>query len=93
MTIYQSGIFKRKVKKLSKTDKAILDQEVKKIIKNPSTGIEKKGDLKGILVHKFKIKTTQYLLAYRTFEENLELVLVGPHENYYKDLKTYIKSK
>lgn len=35
MTIYQSGIFKRKVKKFSKKEKVILDQEVKKIIKNP----------------------------------------------------------
>lgn len=93
MTIYQSGIFKRKIKKFSNKEKIILDQEVKKIIENPSIGVEKKGDLKGIFVHKFKLKMTQYLLAYRTSEENLELVLVGPHENYYRDLKTYIKSK
>ena len=93
MTIYQSGIFMRKVKKFSKKEKVILDQEVKKITKKPSIGVEKKGDLKGIFVHKFKLKTAQYLLAYRTFGEDLELVLVGPHENYYRDLKTYLKSK
>ena len=93
MTIYQSGIFMRKVKKFSKKEKVILDQEVKKITKKPSIGVEKKGDLKGIFVHKFKFKTAQYLLAYRTFGEDLELVLVGPHENYYRDLKTYLKSK
>ena len=43
-------------------------------------------------IHKFKIKTTQYLLAYRFADENLELIMIGPHQNYYRDLKKYIKS-
>lgn len=93
MKIYQSRSFKKKVKKFSKKDKTVLDQEVKKIIKNPTIGEEKKGDIRGIFVHKFKIKTIQYLLAYRIIEENLELILIGPHENYYRDLKTYLKNK
>ncbi len=91
MKIYQSGLFRRKSKKFSKKDKAILDQEVKNIMGNPAIGVEKKGDLKGIFIHKFKIGTTQYLLAYRIFDGNLELVMLAPHENYYRDLKTYIK--
>jgi hypothetical protein len=66
---------------------------VKNIAENPSIGTEKKGDLRGVFVHKFKINTLQYLLAYRFVDDDLELVMIGPHENYYRDLKSYIKSK
>ena len=91
MKIFQSRSFAKKVKKLNKHGKSILDDQIRSIIKNPSIGDEKKGDLKGIFVHKFKAKTTQYILAYRIFEGNLELVMLGPHENYYRDLKKSIK--
>jgi mRNA interferase RelE/StbE len=87
MKIYQSGSFEKKVKKMSKPEKDALDREVKKIAENPAIGEEKKGDLRGVFVHKFKLKTTQYLLAYRKIGSDLELVMIGPHENYYRDLK------
>ena len=93
MTIYQSTSFDQKVKKLPKQEKEILDQEIRKIAENPSLGEEKKGDLRGVFVHKFKLKTTRYLLAYRMVGEDLELVMIGPHENYYRDLKQYLKSR
>ena len=59
----------------------------------PAIGEEKKGDLRGVFVYKFKIKTTQYLLAYRKVEKDLELIMLGPHENYYRDLKQYLKNR
>ena len=93
MKIYQSLSFERKIKKLTPKEKVELDNEIRKIIQNPSIGQEKKGDLKGILVHKFKIKTTQFLLAYRLVSDGLELIMIGVHENYYKDLKLYLKKK
>jgi mRNA-degrading endonuclease RelE of RelBE toxin-antitoxin system len=93
MKIYQSGSFEKKVKKLSKSEKEALDREVKKIAENPGIGEEKKGDLRGVFVHKFKLKTTQYLLAYRKTGSDLELVMIGPHENYYRDLKQYLKNR
>ncbi|MFH1038729.1 MAG: type II toxin-antitoxin system RelE/ParE family toxin [PVC group bacterium] len=37
--------------------------------------------------------TTQYLLAYRFVGNNLELIMIGPHENYYQDLSGYLKSR
>ncbi|MCP4294436.1 MAG: type II toxin-antitoxin system RelE/ParE family toxin [Proteobacteria bacterium] len=87
MKIYQSRSFEKKVKKLSKNDKSILDEEIKTIIENPSIGEEKKGDLKGLFVHKFNFKTTQQLLAYRFMDEDeLELIKIGPNGNYYRDL-------
>jgi len=90
MKVLQSRIFAKKVKKLNQKEKSILDDQIKSIIGNPNIGNEKKGDLKGIFVHKFKVKTTQYLLAYRIVDENLELIMLGPHENYYRDLKKSI---
>lgn len=93
MKIYQSGSFEKKVKKVSKPEKEALDREVKKIAENPGNGEEKKGDLRGVFIHKFKLKTTQYLLAYRRVGDDLELVMIGPHENYYRDLKQYLKNR
>jgi hypothetical protein len=60
-------------------------------MQNPSIGSPKKGDLRGVFVHKFTIRTTLYLLSYRLVESDLELIMVGPHENYYRDLKSYLK--
>ena len=93
MKIYQSRSFENKVKKLSKQEKELLDDEVRKIADNPLIGEEKKGDLRGIYVHKFKIKSLQYLLSYRMHRSDMELIMIGPHENYYKDLKSYLKRR
>ena len=93
MKIYQSMSFEKKVKKMSKTEKDSLDQEIRKIAEAPNIGEEKKGDLREIFVHKFKIKTAQYLLAYRKIGRDLELVMIGQHENYYRDLKRNLKKR
>jgi mRNA-degrading endonuclease RelE of RelBE toxin-antitoxin system len=92
MKIYQSRLFEKKVKKFSTREKEILDAEIRKIAANPSVGDEKKGDLRGIFVHKFKIRAMEYLLAYRIKGQDLELIMIGPHENYYRDLKSYLKN-
>ncbi len=93
MKIYQSRSFENKVKKLSKQEKEILDDEIRQITDNPLIGDEKKGNLRGIYVHKFKIKSLQYLLSYRMIKSDMELIMIGPHENYYKDLKSYLKRR
>ena len=93
MNIYQSKSFEKKVKKMSKTEKDTLDREIRRITEDPSIGEEKRGDLRGVFVHKFKLKTTQYLLAYRKVGSDLELVMIGPHENYYRALKQYLKDR
>jgi mRNA interferase RelE/StbE len=93
MKIYQSRSFENKVKKMPKEAKTALDLEIMRIAENPLIGEEKKGDLKGVFVHKFKLNTKQYLLAYRKAGKDLELVMVGPHENYYRNLKQYLKNR
>jgi len=93
MKIYQSRIFENKVKKLLKQEKEILDDAIKKIAEDPLIGEEKKGDLRGVYVYKFKIKSLQYLLSYRKIKSDLELIMIGPRENYYRDLKGYLKRR
>lgn len=78
---------------MHKQEKEVLDREIRNISKDPSIGEEKRGDLRGIFVHKFRIKTAQYLLAYRMVGEDLELIMMGPHENYYRDLTKYLKNR
>ncbi|MBA4371929.1 MAG: addiction module toxin RelE [Thermodesulfovibrio sp.] len=93
MRIYQSRTFGNKVKKLATQEKEALDDEIKKIADNPLIGEEKKGDLKAVYVHKFKIKSLKYLLSYRRIKSDIELIMIGPHENYYKELKSYLKRR
>jgi len=93
MKIYQARSFENKVKRFSKQEKETLDGEIKLLANNPFVGEEKKGDLRGVYTHKFKIETIQYLLSYRRMKDGLELIMIGPHENYYRDLKSYLKSR
>ena len=62
---------------------------VKTLIKNPTIGEMKTGDLAGTRVYKFKHKVQEYLLAYYVNEDETEIRLreLGTHENFYRDLK------
>ena len=91
MKVTQTRLFAKKVKRFSIQEKTILDDEIRKIITNPSIGQEKRGTLKGVFVHKFNIHSIQFLLAYRCNTQILELIMLGPHENYYRDLENYLK--
>ena len=55
----------------------------------PTIGDRKKGDLAALCVYEFRSQGQLYLLGY-TIGEELKLVCleaVGPHENFYRDLK------
>ena len=93
MKIYQSRSFEKRIRRMHKQEKEVLDREIRNISEEPSIGEEKRGDLRGIFVHKFRIKAVEYLLAYRMVGEDLELIMIGPHENYYRDMKKYLKNR
>ena len=59
MEIIQSRSFEQRVKRFNKGQKLLLDEQIKLIIDNPTIGTEKKGDLREVFVHKFKIRTIQ----------------------------------
>jgi len=89
MEVVQTPTFIRQSKKLHKNQKKVLDDAVRTIMKDPSIGEMKKGDLSGIQVFKFRMTKQLTLLAYEVFQEQLKLVLLalGTHENFYRDLK------
>ena len=93
MKIFQSRSFERKIKKFNKQEKKALDKQILKITQQQPVGIEKKGDLRGVYVYKFKMKSVQYLLSYRFVGDVLEFIMIGQHENYYRDLNNYLKSR
>ncbi|MFZ5759363.1 MAG: type II toxin-antitoxin system RelE/ParE family toxin [Thermodesulfobacteriota bacterium] len=93
MKVFQSSSFGKKVKKFKKKEKLQLDNAIREIVQNPSIGSEKKGDLRGIFVYKFKIIKTEFLLSYRIVGDDIELITIGSHENYYRDLKSYLKNR
>ena len=91
MNVVQTGVFYRATKKLHKTDKAAVDDAIKKIISDTGIGAMKKGVLAGVRVYKFKATDKQYLLAYR-YEKSagrITLLALGSHENSYRDLSKY----
>ena len=92
LAILVTPSFARVVKKLHSQDKAVLDAAVQAVASDPALGEEKRGDLSGVFVHKFKLNKQETLLAYRLQPDTLapqELVLlaVGPHGNFYPQLK------
>ena len=91
MKIIQSPTFYKFVKKVDKQFKLEIDNQVKSISQNLSIGDQKKGDLQEVRVLKFKFSSCLYLLAYRIQDEDIQLIMIGTHENFYRDLKHYIK--
>ena len=91
-TVIASPSFARIAKKMHGKDKLVLDQAVKAVASEPLLGEEKRGDLSGVFVYKFKLNNQETLLAYelspdKTKPETVVLLGVGPHENFYKTLK------
>ncbi len=87
--VLQTATFRKSVKKLHPNQKKDLDQAVSALLNNPTMGERKTGDLEGVQVIKFKMAKQLTLLAY-TYENEvliLTLLALGPHENFYRDLK------
>lgn len=84
----QMPAFKRAYKKLTPTAKEKVDEAIRAIIHDPQLGEEKKGDLAGVFVYKFKIHHQLMLLAYEWNVHERLFLLLGVHENFYRDLKS-----
>lgn len=92
LAILVTPSFARTAKKLHAKDKAILDAAVKAVARDHTVGEEKRGDLSGVFVYKFKLNNRETLLAYqlqpdKRAPQELVLLAVGPHENFYTQLK------
>ena len=87
MKVSQTNNFKRAVKKFKPNEKKALDVAVKKVLGNLEIGEQKSGVLRHVWVYKYKLKVLLYLLAYTYSEDEITLLAVGFHENFYRDLK------
>jgi mRNA-degrading endonuclease YafQ of YafQ-DinJ toxin-antitoxin module len=87
--VLQTPSFKKAVKKLHQNQKVDLDNAVKALIENPLLGEQKKGDLSFLRVYKFNMLKQLTLLGY-SYQDGtvtLELIALGSHENFYRDVK------
>ena len=76
-----------------------------RVCENPAIGEPKKGDLAGIFVYKFKFNRQEYLIAYWPPTEEkissaslveflvIDFYKVGLHENFYDELKRYMRKE
>lgn len=87
--VEQTRRFARQYKKLHDNVATDVDDAVVVVAGQPSVGERKKGDLADLFVYKFRSQGQLYLLGY-TLDDAVQLVYleaIGPHENFYRDLK------
>ena len=87
VAVLQMPSFKRVYKKLLASHQALVDDAVREVVADPDIGEAKKGDLAGVYVYKFPLNRQQMLLAYEWDSKSRVLLLLGTHENFYRDLK------
>ena len=90
--------FAQYVKKSTKFLQLAISDAVDDICMQPDIGELKIGDLAGIRVYKFKFNVQQYLIAYKYSKdakfnkiEFINFYKVNTHENFYTDLKKYLR--
>ncbi len=105
MTPVYKSPFRSFVKKQPKALQLAIEDAVDRICSAPERGERKAGDLKGVWIHKFTYHRQLFLIAYRPPSQaeyeagigieflSIDFFQVGPHENFYLDLKRYLKSR
>ena len=87
VVVLQMPAFKRAYKRLPAGHQSAVAEAVRAIVANPGLGEEKRGDLAGVYVYKFPVNRRQMLLAYEWDPKSRVLLMLGNHENFYRDLK------
>ena len=87
--VMQTRRFARSYKKLHQNIATDVDQAVDTVAQDPAVGERKKGDLADLCVYKFWSQNQLYLFGYSVTDEIrlIYLEALGPHENFYRDLK------
>ena len=89
LQLLQTPSFKKAFKKLHTNQQAEVKEAIRYLMNNPEAGEQKKGDLRFLRVYKFKMVGQLTLLGYAYEQERLvlELLALGSHENFYRDVK------
>ena len=85
--VLQTASFRRAYKRLHSNQKPDVDDAVATVVDDPTVGEAKRGDLAGVFVYKFSCKGQLTLLAYEYDAASRMLLLLGSHENFYRELK------
>lgn len=87
------------VKKANKPLQLAIEDAVLHILDFPTSGELKAGDLKDVYVYKFRFNKQEYLIAYKFLHSDdlvtlvwIDFYQVGSHENFYEELKRYLRS-
>ena len=91
MKLLYKSAFRKFVKKQTRPLQLAIEDEIEKIARNPAVGETKIAYLQGFQVHKFKFQRQALLIAYRATESDILFYLIGTHENFYRELKRYLK--
>ena len=93
--VTQAPRFARSKRRFPSHAQLAIDEAIHDIIANPLSGAPKTGALKGVRVFKFKVDQIELLLAYQLKQKQgiIEVLDVGPHENFYRDLQRYLDTK
>lgn len=91
MTALYKPAFRKFIKKQNRAFQLAIEDKVYAVLKTPESGELKRGDLEGFRVQKFKFHKQEYLMAYVIQRTNILFYMIGVHENFYKELKSYMK--
>jgi len=91
MQIFYKSPFRKFVKKQTRSFQLVIEDEVEKITISPDIGASKKGDLAEFRVHKFSYEKQKFLIAYRFQETEILFFTIGPPDNFYRELKRYLR--
>ena len=83
--------FRKFVKKQTRPFQLVIEDEVEKVAINPEAGKPKKGDLTGVRVHIFSHNRKKFFSACRLRKTEIAFFMIGPHENFYRELKRYLR--
>lgn len=94
IAVYETRRFRKSLARLSDPSQSLVEDEIDRLITEPLLGIQKKGDLVHLRVHKFQLGSQEWMLGYNWDEGELtiHLLQLGSHENYYRDAKVARKS-
>ena len=87
---------RRYLKKIrDKNLKQLFVENIEKVREDPTIGQMKTGDLRGVYVHGFHYNQTEYRIAYLIKVNDdgtlTTIIMLGEHENFYDNLKNYIR--
>ena len=94
-TVTATPSFLKSKRRLREAVQLAVDAQVRKLVGDPLAGEPKVGALTGVRVVKFKVGPQQYLLAYRFLTKSnvVEMLDVGVHENFYRDLQGHLEGR